>query len=118
MVVFLRGYICKTLRVFLRVGSKNIKVSSSHSFFYGQYPALYKTKRLESEAVVLQMTHLCAFLLSEMMLFEGGIKSCQDGALTGSKFIAPDTLYRFSIEGIAVMAFVALHRLSAEKAEV
>ena len=97
-MVVCRILIDKTLWVFLWVGCKCKSVNSSHFLFCGQYASLYEIIGVEDEAAVLQMTYLCTFLHTEMVIVEGNIECCQDGALPRGEVIAPDIPNRLSIE--------------------
>ena len=93
-----RIFIDKALRVFLRGGCKRKGVNPPYFLFCGQYAPFHEIIRVEDEAAVLQMTYLCTFLHTEMVIPEGGIECCQDGALTRGEVIAPDIPHRLSIE--------------------
>ena len=93
-----RVFIIKTLRAFLRAGRKCKGVNPPHFLFCGQYASLYEIIRVEDEAAVLQMTYLCTLLHTEMVISEGGIECCKDGALPWGEVIAPDIPHRLSIE--------------------
>ena len=98
MVADYRILVGKTLWVFLRIGCKCKGINPPHFLFCGQYAPLHKIVRMEDESAVLQMTNLCTFLYTEMMILEGNIECCQDGTLPKGEFIAADILHRLSIE--------------------
>ena len=108
----------KALRVFLRIGCKCKSVNPPHLPLCDQYTPFHKIIRVEDETAVLQATHLCAFLHTEVVILESNIERCQNGALAKGEIVAPYILHRLSIECITVMTFVVSSRLPAEEAEI